>query len=187
MAFVEMLKNAFDWDDGAEDEILDNFDREVYETDSILEKIKSKKTAKLNTEVEPQVSKRADRSVRSTKSKKTSKYEQPDLKVVNISKSNANNLGIVANIRLSRFEEVKKITSHLKLNRVVICDFSNLDASEGQRALDFVCGACEAIDADIQRAGTVGSLYIITPVGVNTVGDEGESFRYKGVFPWIKN
>lgn len=207
MAFVEMLKNAFDWDDGADDEILEDYQEEVVETESIFDKIRAKRNSKkldndLNSDIQ-EASVRSSRTSRkesrsnfersnydkrekvSQRTRTSKNYEQPDLKVVNI--NNKSNLGIVANIKLSRFEEVKKVTSHLKLNRVVICDFNNLEPAEGQRALDFVCGACAAIDADIQRAGTVGSLYIVTPAGVNTVGDENDEFRYKGVFPWIKN
>ena len=104
-----------------------------------------------------------------------------------ISMHNQSADGVIAKIHLSAFDDVKKISAHLKMNRVVIADLNSLDHVSAQRALDFICGTCDALNADIQKGTSVGALFILTPNGTKTVGDTGinENLKYGGVFPWI--
>lgn len=92
----------------------------------------------------------------------------------------------IANYCLDSFDDVKKVSAQLKLNRVIFVDLHNLEKFEAQRALDFLCGVCEGLNADIQKASSIGYMFILTPNGVHTINDDKEELRYKGVFPWIK-
>ena len=90
----------------------------------------------------------------------------------------------VVNILLTSFDDVHKITTHLRTGRICVVDFNNLGMKDAQRSLDFVCGVCDAIDADIRKAASVGSVFLITPNGVNTILDNVEETKRRGVLSW---
>ncbi|MEI6132474.1 MAG: cell division protein SepF [Bacillota bacterium] len=176
MSLMEKVRGALNWgiDDEYEehDEISEREERaEKFDRADRLERIRA--SASFGRE---------ERSEKPTKKSKKKFFGDSDKKIVHL---NYEDEVRVASLRLMTFEDARKVDMHLKFDRTVIADLANLEKEEAQRALDFICGIVEALEANIQRSPNT-SLFIITPCGTGIVGDTNDEFKYKGVFPWVK-
>lgn len=81
------------------------------------------------------------------------------------------------------FEECVEIVSHLRNNKSVIMNVQNMDVAQGQRLVDYVCGAVLALDGNQERISS--SIFLFAPGNVNVksfikaekIRDEGGFFR----------
>lgn len=191
MAMFDKIMNALSFDDGYDyDEFVEEESYEYDDVEDVAEEEVSRprfgnfflRNSEKVAEEEPVVSKRRERKVTAASSsagRSSSSKERTN--VVNLNRDADKT---VVNIRLTSFDDVRKITNHLKTGRICIVDLNSLGTKEAQRSLDFICGVSDAIDADIQRVSNVGSLFLITPTGVNTISDNVEDSRKKGLFSW---
>ena len=109
-------------------------------------------------------------------------YPRETSKVVNMVGKSARTL---SRLVFTTFEEAREVTEHLRMSRVVFVDLHMMHMDEAQRALDFLCGVCEGVNAEIEKASPVGNLFILTPNGYNVVtNDNNNRFGGKGVPPW---
>ena len=65
--------------------------------------------------------------------------------------------------------DVKEIADTLLSNRTVILNMEGLDLAQAQRIIDFMIGACYAIDGNLQKVSNY--IFIITPSAVGISGD----------------
>ena len=85
-------------------------------------------------------------------------------------------------IKPTSFEEVKDIAETLLCNRTVVLNMEGLDLAIGQRIIDFMSGACYAIDGNLQKISNY--IFIVTPKNVDISGDlQGlmDSFEMNGL------
>jgi FtsZ-interacting cell division protein YlmF len=59
------------------------------------------------------------------------------------------------------YEDTLSISSHLKSGRPIIVNLKNLDAINGKRLIDFVCGTAYAFDGKMQKIGP--NIFLFTP------------------------
>jgi len=185
MSLMEKVKSALNW--GIDDE-YDEYE-EVSERSERAERMeRAERLERFRATDRTARDERADRSSGSDRFEKPSKkhkkglFGDRDKKVVQI---HVDEDVRVANLRLMTFEDARKVDMHLKLERTVLVDVSNLDKVNGQRSIDFICGIIEALEANIQKMPNA-PIFVITPNGTSIVGDSNDEFKYKGVFPWIK-
>jgi len=98
----------------------------------------------------------------------------------NISRNNKKNASKVVNIHTNvqmevvvsspeTFEEAKEICQNIKDKKPVVINLEKVDHSIAQRITDFACGACFALNGNIQRV--TNQIYIIAPDSVDFAGD----------------
>jgi FtsZ-interacting cell division protein YlmF len=63
------------------------------------------------------------------------------------------------------YEDTLSISSHLKSGRPIIVNLKNLDAINGKRLIDFVCGTAYAFDGKMQKIGP--NIFLFTPPTVS--------------------
>ena len=62
------------------------------------------------------------------------------------------------------YEDSLSVSSKLREGNPVIINLKHLDAEEGTRLIDFVCGAAYAIDGHMMRIGE--SIFLFTPTNI---------------------
>lgn len=67
------------------------------------------------------------------------------------------------------FEEATEICQQLKDKKPVVINLEKVEFNTAQRITDFVCGACYALNGNIQRV--TNQIYIIAPDNVDFAGD----------------
>ena len=74
-----------------------------------------------------------------------------------------------------RFEDGKAIVDHLLKGSAVVINLITIDVNVGQRIVDFVAGACYAINGNLQRINE--KMVIISPRKIQLSGDFMESIK----------
>lgn len=121
-------------------------------------------------------------SSNSYKRPKTTTKESRNSKIVNIH-TNLNMEVVVTSP--ATFEEAKEICRNIKDKKPVVINLESVEYSTAQRITDFVCGACYALDGNIQRV--TNNIYIIAPDNVDFAGDIDikEELETNGIIlPW---
>lgn len=75
----------------------------------------------------------------------------------------------IVSIKPTSFDDAREIAETLLADRAVILNMDGLDLGVAQRIIDFICGACFAIEGNLQKVSTY--IFIITPPGVELSGD----------------
>ncbi|MCR5397748.1 MAG: cell division protein SepF [Lachnospiraceae bacterium] len=85
-------------------------------------------------------------------------------------------------IKPSSFEDAREIAETLLADRTVILNMEGLDLGLAQRIIDFISGACYAIDGNLQKVSNY--IFIVTPSNVDISGDLQEimsAFDFSGI------
>ncbi|MBR1629717.1 MAG: cell division protein SepF [Lachnospiraceae bacterium] len=72
-------------------------------------------------------------------------------------------------IKPQAFEDARDIAETLLASRTVILNMEGLDYALAQRLIDFISGACYAINGNLQRVS--GYIFVVTPHAVDISGD----------------
>ena len=97
-------------------------------------------------------------------------------------KKNASSSMEVCVIKPTSFEDAREIAETLLADRTVILNMEGLDLALAQRLIDFISGACYAIDGNLQKVSNY--IFIITPANVDISGDLQElmsAFDFSGI------
>lgn len=87
-------------------------------------------------------------------------------KVVNLQKYSSSKV-IVVNVR--KFNDVTKVCDNLKQHKVVLINLENMSHESSKRVLDFVGGACYALEGSIQKIDP--NIFVVCPDNVEISGD----------------
>ncbi len=85
-------------------------------------------------------------------------------------------------VKPSAFEDARDISETLLADRTVVLNMEGLDLALAQRIIDFVSGACYAIDGNLQKV--TNFIFLVTPSGVDISGDITEimnAFDFSGI------
>jgi cell division inhibitor SepF len=72
-------------------------------------------------------------------------------------------------IRPNTFEDAREITDTLINGRTVVLNMEGLNVEVAQRIIDFTCGACYALNGNLQKVSNF--IFVITPSSVEISGD----------------
>lgn len=96
-------------------------------------------------------------------------------------KNNSSSMEVCV-IKPSSFEDAREIAETLLADRTVILNMEGLDLGLAQRIIDFISGACYAIDGNLQKVSNY--IFIVTPSNVDISGDLQEimsAFDFSGI------
>ncbi len=82
------------------------------------------------------------------------------------------------------FEEAVEIVEHLRGRKSVLINLHMLDNEQSQRVVDFLSGACHAIDGHQQRIGD--GVFLFAPASVVITSESNSTRAIKDVF-WNKS
>jgi cell division inhibitor SepF len=82
-----------------------------------------------------------------------------------------------------QFEESIEIVEHLRSRKSVLLNLHMLDNEQSQRVVDFLSGACHAIDGHQQRIGD--GVFLFAPASVVISSESSSSKAVKDAF-WNK-
>lgn len=87
------------------------------------------------------------------------------------------------------YDEAQGIADNLKNRSPVIVNLERADAELARRVVDFVSGACYALNGSLQKVGT--GIFLFVPNNMDINGDvklDGrEKDKERSFFPWIVN
>ncbi len=75
------------------------------------------------------------------------------------------------------FEECVEIVNHLRNNKSTIVNVHNMDVAQGQRLVDYICGAVLALDGNQERISP--TIFLFAPGNVNVKSFAKSSEKYK--------
>ena len=84
------------------------------------------------------------------------------------------------------YEDAQEICDQIKTKRPVVVNLEKVEYPVAQRIMDFLSGACYALEGSIQRVAN--NIFIIAPENVDISGDFKEELKTKGVLlPWMNS
>ena len=122
-----------------------------------------------------------DKSTADIKSPRTGLLPSPGPKVVDHPSAAAASEVLVIEPRA--FEESLEIVEHLRVRKSVLLNLHMLDKEGSQRIVDFLSGACHAIDGHQQKIGE--GVFLFAPATVVISSESNSSKAIKDVF-WNK-
>lgn len=81
------------------------------------------------------------------------------------------------------FEESEAIASHLKGRRQVIVNFENTDREAAQRIIDFICGACYALEGHVQKVAD--DVFLFAPSNIDIANETKRQSEQHFPIPWL--
>lgn len=100
-------------------------------------------------------------------------------KVVNLATNAAGNMQVVL-VKPERFETAAEIADHLRDRRAVLMNLETTTKEIGRRLIDFLSGVAYAQGGRIKKVSA--NTYIITPAGVNLMGDLMDELESTGFY-----
>ena len=103
------------------------------------------------------------------KKKQKTKVSGPS-KLVSINSRNNNRGGSqVFVIKPQEFNEAQKVTDYLKEGKMIVINMEGIEVHAAQRIIDFIGGACYALDGSLQAISA--NIFIAAPMNVDVTGD----------------
>ena len=170
MGFIDKIKNMMSSDEDFDD--FDDFDEDFEEDEDFDEKkpskfsiFKKKENDADDDDEEPVVKRTAE--------PKAAPKVGP--KITPISKKRGTGVNMeVCVIKPVTNEDGREVIDTLLMGRAVIVNFEGLDRDEAQRIIDYICGACYALNGNLRRISSY--IFIVTPESVDISGDIQELF-----------
>lgn len=94
------------------------------------------------------------------------------------SRNNTRSNSQVHVIKPTEFNEAQKVTDYLKNGRPIVINMEGMDVHAAQRIIDFIGGACYALDGSLQAISA--NMFIAAPHNVDVTGDLREEIMYGG-------
>lgn len=91
-------------------------------------------------------------------------------KLVSInSRNNNRSSNQVIVIKPQEFNEAQKVTDYLKEGKTIVINMEGIEVHAAQRIIDFIGGACYALDGSLQAISA--NIFIAAPHNMNVSGD----------------
>lgn len=160
--FLDFMKLSDPDDDYDDDDGLFDDDEEE-EEDFFLAKRKPKEKAVSSYDDDEE----DDYASRRPKPRQT-KAANPS-KLVSINSRNNNRRSQVFVIKPQNLDQAQTVTGYLKEGHLVVINMEGIEIHIAQRIIDFIGGACDALDGSIQ--GISNNIFIAAPSNVAVTGD----------------
>jgi len=83
----------------------------------------------------------------------------------------------------STFDESQGIVDHLKAKRQVVLNLETIDKETAKRIVDFVSGACYALDGRAQKVSQ--GVILFAPFNVDITNELRSVNNERGALPWL--
>ncbi|MGI6648063.1 MAG: cell division protein SepF [Bacillota bacterium] len=81
------------------------------------------------------------------------------------------------------FDESQALAEHLKSRRQVVLNLENTDKDVAQRIIDFISGACYALDGHVQKIGD--GVFLFAPHNVDITSEVKQQNSNQSPLPWL--
>lgn len=162
--FMDFLRLTDPEEDDFDDDL---FDDEEYEDDFYEEKPKKKIKESYKQSYEDDDFE-DDYVPKKTKTK-PSRISNPSKLVSINSRSNNRSSSQVFVIKPQEFNEAQKVTDYLKEGRTIVINMEGIEVHAAQRIIDFIGGACYALDGSLQAISA--NIFIAAPRNIDVSGD----------------
>ncbi len=173
--FMDFLKLSDPDDDFDDDDLFgDDDDYEEYEQP----KKKAKPKAKVSNSYYDDDDEDEDYTPKKTKQKPA---RTPSKLVAINSRNNSNrSTGTVRVIKPQEFNEAQAVTDYLKEGDSIVINMEGIEVHAAQRIIDFIGGACYALDGSLQ--GISSNIFIAAPQSITVTGDLREEILNNSTF-----
>lgn len=159
--FMDFLKLSDPEEDFDDDDLFDeDEDEEYYEP--------PKKKARKKSEEAYYDDEFDDYTVKKPKAK-PAKTSNPSKLVSINSRNNNRSSNQVYVIKPQEFNEAQKVTDYLKDGKTIVINMEGIEVHAAQRIIDFIGGACYALDGSLQAISA--NIFIAAPHNINVTGD----------------
>lgn len=100
---------------------------------------------------------------------KSSKTTSPSKLVSINSRSNNRSSNQVYVIKPQEFNEAQRVTDYLKEGKTIVINMEGIEVHAAQRIIDFIGGACYALDGSLQAISA--NIFIAAPRNIDVSGD----------------
>ena len=98
-------------------------------------------------------------------------------KLVSINSRNNNRSSQLYVIKPQEFNEAQTVTDFLKEGRTIVINMEGIEVNAAQRIIDFIGGACYALDGSLQAVSS--NIFIAAPHNMDVSGDLREEILNK--------
>lgn len=159
--FVDFLRLSDEEEDFDDDLFDDDEDDEYYEPPQRkVKEAPSKKYYEDDFEEPPMPKKQRV---------KPSKTTNPSKLVSINSRNNNRSSNQVYVIKPQEFNEAQRVTDYLKEGRTIVINMEGIEVHAAQRIIDFIGGACYALDGSLQAISA--NIFIAAPRNIDVSGD----------------
>lgn len=102
-------------------------------------------------------------------------------KVVNIHSTSQAKLTITKPLK---YDDATEICTALKNRKIVVVNTTALELKVAQRLIDFISGACYALEGDFQEVEK--GVFIVTPSNIDVSNEFKNELTNKGLFNWSR-
>lgn len=167
------VNKLFDWlrladDEDDYDEEDDLFDDDDDEDDYEPQRKKKARTSKSYYDDEDDDDDEDDYIPKKAKSRPSKTSSPSNLVSIN-SRNNNRRSGQVYVIKPQEFNEAQRVTDFLKEGRTIVINMEGIEVHAAQRIIDFIGGACYALDGSLQAIS--GNIFIAAPNNIDVSGD----------------
>lgn len=159
--FMDFLKLSDPEEDDFEDDLFDDEDDDYYEPPK--KKAKEKTTRSYYDDEDD-----FDDDYRRPKAK-SPKITGPSKLVSINSRNNNRSSNQVYVIKPQEFNEAQRVTDYLKEGRTIVINMEGIEVNAAQRIIDFIGGACYALDGSLQAISA--NIFIAAPRNTDVSGD----------------
>ncbi|MBR1599050.1 MAG: cell division protein SepF [Lachnospiraceae bacterium] len=160
--FMDFLKLSDPEDDYDDDDLFDDDDEEE-EDEEEFSFIKRKPKEKA-----PSYDDEDEYDTRRPRMRQTKAAGNPS-KLVSINSRNNNRRSQVFVIKPQDISHAQTVTQYLKEGNLVVINMEGIEIHIAQRIIDFIGGACDALDGSIQ--GISNNIFIAAPSNIAVTGD----------------
>ena len=159
--FMDFLKLSDPEEDFDGDLFDDDDDDEYYEPPKKKVKEKPQKSYYEEEDFD-------DYAPKKTKTK-PAKASNPSKLVSINSRNNNRSSNQVYVIKPQEFNEAQRVTDYLKEGRTIVINMEGIEVHAAQRIIDFIGGACYALDGSLQAISA--NIFIAAPRNIDVTGD----------------
>ncbi|SKA76974.1 cell division inhibitor SepF [Clostridium sp. USBA 49] len=87
-------------------------------------------------------------------------------------------------IKPNDYDEAANICDNLKNRKIIVVNTTSLEPKIAQRLLDFIGGACYALNGELQQVEK--GIYILSPSNVEVTNELKNELSSKGILSWSK-
>ena len=165
--FMDFLKLSDPEDDYDDDDLFDEDDDDEDDDEEEFSLFKRKPREK-PTSYDEYEADDYDQSRSRTRMKSSNNTSNPS-KLVSINSRNNNRRSQVFVIKPQDISHAQTVTQYLKEGNLVVINMEGIEIHIAQRIIDFIGGACDALDGSIQ--GISNNIFIAAPSNIDVTGD----------------
>lgn len=160
--FIDLLKLS----DPEEDFDDDLFEDDDYDDDYFEEKPKKSRMKTRNTYDD--LDDDDDFEPRHIKKRQNKPSNPSNIVSINSRSSNRSSNQVYV-IKPQEFNEAQKVTDYLKEGKTIVINMEGIEVHAAQRIIDFIGGACYALDGSLQAISA--NIFIAAPSNIDVTGD----------------